>query len=66
MSRSRTDSERLNGTQSPPIAEKPLASMTLSSDPVVNSTDLVNVTKVFSTVAKLQNQKKKNVESNIA
>ncbi|XP_055317396.1 probable cyclin-dependent serine/threonine-protein kinase DDB_G0292550 isoform X2 [Sitodiplosis mosellana] len=47
-SRSRTDSERLNGTQSPPIAEKPLASMTLSNDPVVNSTDLVNVTKILS------------------
>lgn len=41
-------SATLNGTQSPPVAEKPLASMTLSSDPIVNATDLVNVTKVRS------------------
>ncbi|XP_031622121.1 hybrid signal transduction histidine kinase A-like [Contarinia nasturtii] len=44
----RSDSERLNGTQSPPVAEKPLTAMTLSNDPVVNLTDLVNVTKILS------------------
>lgn len=35
-----------NGTQSPPpIIDKPLTPMTLSTEPV-NATDLVNVTKV--------------------
>lgn len=46
--RHRSDSVTVNGTQSPPLSiDRPLATMTLSTDTVVKSTDIINVTKVF-------------------
>lgn len=50
-SRHRSDSITVNGTQSPPLSiDKPLATMTLSTDTIVNPTDIINVTKILSEV----------------